>query len=163
MERIYTIEDAKRKMEKSVIYYQERINAWQQVKRVYKKDGGIFQNLNKNFENATLLTEYHINKIRVCFKSAFEGYINDDIYLNDIVFDGKQETYDAIEKKIQKTIANYKKWMEIDKKGLEEIETQINNCIPFLDSIKAIIEDAKQNTNTHYTLQAYIKEYLHIL
>lgn len=39
MERIYNTQDAIKKMEDSVKYYGCRVEAWQKVKRAYKKAG----------------------------------------------------------------------------------------------------------------------------
>ena len=162
MDRITNLQDAQLKIKKSIAYYEDRINAWQQVKRVYKKDGGIFQNIDRNFTNAHLLSEYGSNKVRVNFRSTYEGYTYDDLYLKNITFDGTPETYNAIETHIQNLIENYKKWRDIDKAGLEKIESQLDQINPLLNDLKQIIKQAEVETNTHYVLKAYIKHCLGI-
>lgn len=157
MERITNIMDAKKKMQASVEYYQTRIEAWEKVKRVYKKDGGNFASLARNFENAKIIDEYPFGKrIFVYFQSKKSGYENDYITI-------KGETPEGVQEQITALINNYKKWLEIDTRGLAEIETQINNIMPALDEIKKQIEKAKEETNTHYTLRSFIKSYLEII
>ena len=82
MERIYNKEDAKKRMQRSVNFYQIRIEAWENVERVTKKDGSDFAILSKNFKNCEFLTEYGSNKIRVHFHTNENGYEHDDIYLD---------------------------------------------------------------------------------
>lgn len=94
MERILNKEDAKKKMEKSVNYYQVRIEAWEKVKRVYKKDGSVFKVLSKNFEGCTFYNEYSLNKCGINFYDSFEGYTCDWI-----TYSPETETPDSIEKK----------------------------------------------------------------
>lgn len=157
MERITNIAEAREKMQESVNYYKVRIEAWEKVERVYKKDGGSFANLGKNFKNAKIIDEYPFGKrLFIYFKTKKSAYESD-------YFTIKGETADEIQEQIDALIANYKKWLEIDTRGLAEIENQINNILPALDEIKKQIEKAKEETNTHYTLQGYIKSYLNII
>lgn len=64
--------------------------------------------------------------------------------------------------KIDGLITKYKEWLEKDLAGLAAIESQLKSIDEALQTIKTAVEAAKQ-TNTHYTLQAYIKGYLNII
>lgn len=165
MERIYTIEDAKAKMQKSVEYYACRIEAWKKVERLYKKDGKPFAVLSKNFNNLTLMNRFGSNEAVVYFKDENGRYENDYINLeaNSYTKEEAADTPEAIDKRITALIEKYEAWKEKDEKGLAEIEAQINNILPSLDTIKAALKDAEEETNTHYTIKAFIKEYLRIL
>lgn len=162
MERIYTIEDAKAKMQKSVEYYACRIEAWQKVERLYKKDGSNFSVLSKNFSNCSFTEEYGTKKLIVNFRDETGAYSRDDIYLSKNSYQEAKDTPEAIEESIKGVIANYEAWKEKDEKGLADIERQLEAINPALESLKQAIAEAKE-TNTHYTMQAYIKEYLRIL
>lgn len=164
MERIYTIEDAKAKMQKSVNYYACRIEAWKKVERLYKKDGKPFAVLSKNFNNLTLMNRFGSNEAVVYFKDENGRYENDYINLeaNNYTKEEAADTPEAIEKRITALIEKYEAWKEKDEKGLADIERQLEAINPALESLKQAIAEAKE-TNTHYTMQAYIKEYLRIL
>lgn len=162
MERIYSIEDAKAKMQKSVEYYACRIEAWKKVERLYKKDGSNFSVLSKNFSNCNFTEEYGTKKLRITFRDENGEYTRDDIYLSKNCYDDAKDTPEAIEESIKGVIAKYEKWKQTDEKGLAEIESQLEAINPALEALKQAIAEAKE-TNTHYTMQAYIKEYLRIL
>lgn len=165
MERIRTIEEAKKKMLRSVEYYKIRLEAWEKVTRNYKKDGAPFSVLSKNFNNCSFVNEYGTNKIKVNFWSESAGYESDTIYLDGNVYNGLEAatTPDAVQARINKAMENYKTWLEIDSRGAAEIENQIKEIQPLLDTLKEAIKRAEKETNTHYTIQGYIKSYLGIL
>lgn len=164
MERIYTIEDAKAKMQKSVEYYACRIEAWKKVERLYKKDGKPFAVLSKNFNNLTLMNRFGSNEAVVYFKDESGRYENDYINLEANCYTKEEaaDTPEAIEKRITALIEKYEAWKKKNEKGLAEIESQLEAINPALEALKQAIAEAKE-TNTHYTMQSYIKEYLRIL
>lgn len=162
MERIYNTQDAIKKMENSVKYYGCRIEAWEKVKRVYKKDGSNFKQFNKNFTNCKLVQEYGTNKIYIYFRNERGAYDSDWIILYDIDLESPEAVEEA-EKKINEHIEDFKKWLEIAKKGAAAIADQIEEINPLLDKINNILKDADKNTNTGHTLKSYIKEYLRII
>lgn len=162
MERIYTIEDAKAKMQKSVEYYACRIEAWKKVTRLYKKDGGNFSVLSKNFSGCSFVNRFTINRVEVAFRDENGTWTTDDITIDANCYEEAADTPEAIEKRITALIEKYEAWKEKDEKGLAEIERQLEEINPALESLKKAIAEAKE-TNTHYTMQSYIKEYLRIL
>lgn len=163
MDRITSIAEAKAKMQKSVEYYACRIEAWKKVTRLYKKDGGNFSVLSKNFNNLSFRNRFG-NEAAVYFKDETGAYADDYLNLeaNSYTHEEKATTPEAIEAKITALIAKYEQQKETAEKGLAEIEAQISAILPALEGIKKAIEEAKE-TNTHYTMQSYIKEYLRIL
>lgn len=162
MDRITSIADAKAKMEKSVKFYASRIEAWKKVTRLYKKDGGNFSVLSKNFSGCSFVNRFTINRVEVTFRDENGAWTTDDITIDANCYEEAADTPEKIADKIEMLIYKYEKWKAIDEKGLAEIEAQINAILPALEGIKKAIEEAKE-TNTHYTIQAYIKEYLRIL
>lgn len=162
MDRIYNIEDAIKKAKKSVKYYEVRIQAWENVKRVKTKTGADFKILSKNFINCTFCADIFGNKIRVYFRDEEGASCYDDIGLYKNCYQDEKNTAVQVEAAINELIEKYKNWLETDKKGLENIEKQLQAIRPQLDELKKAIEDAKK-TNTHYIMQSYIKNYLYIL
>lgn len=162
MDRIYNIEDAIKKAKKSVKYYEVRIQAWESVKRVKTKTGADFKILSKNFENCSFDVEYSFYKIKVHFIDENGAHNSDYINLNANCYQDEKNTADQVEAAINELIEKYINWSETDKKGLENIEKQLQAIRPQLDELKKAIEDAKK-TNTHYIMQSYIKNYLYIL
>lgn len=164
MEKIYTKQDAREKMEKSIKYYKVRIEAWENVKRIYKKNGEPFAILSKNFENARFTTWINSPVIEVTFTDETGRNTTEHITLTANVYKNEPEatTPEQVQNRINELIANYKKWLEIDTAGASHIEKQIDDIMPELDKLAEAIKQAKE-TNTHYTLQNYIKNYLHIL
>ena len=158
---IKAIETIKNRIE----YYQVRIEAWESVERLRKKDGSDFAILSKNFKNATLLNEYGSNKIRVYFHTDKNGYESDDIYLNANVYIGLEaaKTPDDIESRIKYQIDQYKHWLIRANKALETIENTLAGITPILDQLSDVIDQGKKDTDTNYIIQQYIKDYLHIL
>lgn len=164
MEKIYTKQDAREKMEKSVKYYKVRIEAWENVKRIYKKNGEPFAILSKNFENARFTAWLNSPVIEVTFRDETGRNTTEHITLTANAYKNEPEatTPEQVQNRINELIANYKKWLEIDTAGASQIEKQIDDIMPELDKLAEAIKQAKE-TNTHYTLQNYIKNYLHIL
>lgn len=164
MEKFYTIEEARQKMQKSVNFYALRIEAWKNVKRIYKKDGGSFSILSKNFENLKFRNRFGSNEAAVYFVDECGRYADDYINLeaNNYTHEEAATTPEAIESKISALIAKYEAWKERDEKGLAEIESRLNAISDALETIKKAVKDAEQ-VNAHYTMQAYIKGYLNII
>lgn len=164
METIRTIPEAKAKMEKSCKYYAVRLAAWENVKRLYKKNGEPFATLSKNFSGAKFIEKYGNRYIEVHFKDESGAYNYDNITLMRNAYKGLEEatTPDEVESRINAQIETYRNWLEIDKNGAKEIENQINNITPELEKIKEALKAAEE-TNTHYTIQAYVKSYLKIV
>ena len=162
MERIYTIEDAKNKMQKSVNYYACRIEAWKKVERLYKKDGKPFTVLSKNFSNLSFRNSYGNKYVAVFFTDENGAYQYDELNISKNIYQEAADTPEAIENCIKGMIEKYEAWKEKDEKGLADIEKQLEAIRPALEELKKAIEAAKE-TNTHYTMQSYIKEYLRIL
>lgn len=96
-----------------------------------------------------------MNKCEVVFKSAFEGWTYDWL-----TYQPEEDTPDSIQQKINNLIENYKKWLDKDLKGLDEIEKQIEKITPMLDELSKFIKTAENETNTYYVLKSYIKNYL---
>lgn len=162
MDRIYNIEDAIKKAKKSVKYYEVRIQAWENVKRVKTKTGADFKILSKNFENCSFCKRFGDDRCEVYFRDENGSYCESWITLNANCYEEAKDTPDKLEAAINNLIAQYKEQKEKNIKGLENIEKQLQAIRPQLDALKKAIEDAKK-TNTHYIMQSYIKNYLYIL
>jgi prefoldin subunit 5 len=163
MERIRNVEDARERLTKRLDYYTSRLEAWEKVARVCKKDGKDFAILSKNFENCTFKTEYNSNYVVVYLHTNSEGYTRDEINISGNAYGVEAcDTADKIEKRIAERIALYKGYINSTKKGLETIGEQMEAIAPELETLKNAIAKA-QETDCNYILGSYIKEYLSIL
>ena len=153
------------KVKARIEYYKTRVQAWENVTRVYKKDGGKFAVLSKNFENVKFITEYGSNKIRVHFHTDRNGYEYDDIWLTANVYKGEEEatTPEQIEERIKNTIEQYNHWLTRSYKALETIENTLENITPLLDQINDTLKAAENETDAQYIIQEYITDYCHII
>jgi hypothetical protein len=162
MERIYNIEDAKKRTLRSVNFYKKRIEAWENVKRIYTKTGANFKILSKNFTGCSFCCKYGDNRIEVCFRDETNSYATDWINLDANYREPAKDTPDKIETAIKDLVKHYKENETKNARGLEIIENELKKLEPELNKLKKTIEAGKEY-NINYTMQAYIKEYLHIL
>lgn len=83
------INEIENKYRDNVKTYQNAIKAWQNVKRVTKKDGGNFANFGKNFVNAEIKQDYYwcrpSLKVDYCQESGRWTYDTIEIEENDTV------------------------------------------------------------------------------
>ena len=163
MERILNIEDAKKKIERRIAYYQERIDAWKKVERIRKKDGGDFAILSKNFTNCKIEESYSFKELKVYYKSNLEGYTNDWINISGNQYQEEADTPEKIEKRIAETIERYEGYKTRSEKALATIESTLKAIEPELEKLKSVIKEGETETDTQYIIGAYIKSYLHIL
>lgn len=164
MDKIRTIEEAKTRLNERLNFYTARIEAWEKVERIHKKDGEDFAILSKSFTNCTFKTEYHSNYLYVYFRTDKEGYTHDFINLGGNVYTNEEpaDTADRVQARIKDSIAKYEKYAETTKKGLETIEGIMQAITPTLDTLKEAIKEAGA-VDCNYILGSYIKEYLNIL
>ena len=162
MEKIYNVEDAKKRIEKRIAYYAERIEAWKKVERIRKKDGSDFANLAKNFTNCKIENSYSWQELTVYFKSNVEGYTKDYINISGNQYQEAADTADKIESRIKDIIKKYEGYKTTAEKALTEIESDLVKLTPELETLKKALKEAAEK-DTQYIMQSYIKNYLHIL
>lgn len=164
MERIRNAEDAKKRAEASVAYYETRIKEWEKVQRVRTKAGENFKVLSKNFINCKFVNQYGTDYLKIYFQDEKGAYTYDDIYLGRNVYTNTPgaDTPEEIEKRITAVIAQYRENLETAEKGLEAIDALVTATAPHLEALKEIIEEARK-VNDHYIIGSYIKNTLNIL
>lgn len=162
MEKIYNAEEAKKRIEKRIAYYAERVAAWEKVERIRKKDGNDFANLAKNFTNCKIVNSYSWQELTVYFRSDIEGYTSDYINISGNQYQEAADTPEKIEKRIAEQIEKYNGYKETAEKALQEIESDLAKLTPELETLKKALKEAAEK-NTQYIVQSYIKNYLHIL
>lgn len=86
-----TKEDIRKKLEGYVRDYDRKIELWQNVTVVTKKDGTEFANFGKNFRNAEVVNECGSTKLKVSewSKDKYPNYVYDEIYLERDIKDWK--------------------------------------------------------------------------
>lgn len=75
----HPLEKWQKELNKRITSAKNRAKLWQKVKRIYKKDGGTFANISKNFDGATVTEEYNGLKATVDACIDFK-YIGDTLY-----------------------------------------------------------------------------------
>ena len=120
----------------SVDTYTNAIRAWQNVKRVTKKDGSDFSSMSRNFKNATVEREYDWSKnltLRVNYQYN-HGYTYDTITI------GENDTVNDVFRQIENRIDVYRKSLEkVHKKQynvgtvLKEVDTNMKQLFHFCE------------------------------
>lgn len=163
MERILNIDEAKKRIEKRIMFYAEKIEAWEKVERVRRKNGENFSNLGKNFTNCEIVSEYSMDELTVYYRARYEGYTKDYINISGNQYQEPADTPEKIEERIKDLITMYKNYIERSRKALETIESTLKSIEPELDKLKEVIKKGAEETDTNYIIGSYIKNYLHIL
>lgn len=113
--------------------YKSAIKAWQNVKRVSKKDGSDFANFSKNFVNANIYREYYWSSqiIRVDYQYN-HGWTHDTIDVNDN--DSVNDIFDKINKRIElfrDYIANNERKAQNTEQVFREVDRSIKELVNF--------------------------------
>lgn len=163
MERIFTIEDAREKLERRLAYYNDRVEAWEKVERVSKKNGEDFARLSANFTNCDIVKSWMGDELTIHFRGKYEGHVTDYITLTGNAYGVEDaDTADKVQERIKARVEQYKGYIETTKAGLETIAEQIEAIKPQLEALKQAIKEAEK-VDCNYILGSYIKEYLRIL
>lgn len=176
---MFTIDNAKTEIMKTIDYYETLINAWKNVKRKTKKDGSSFAALAKNFENASVHdSSYSLRpckEISVCGFSKYQGWITDKIETTDVVQYSIHnpaperiiketflnpyffKTVDEIFIDIENRIKKYQEWKQKAETDLEKIETVL---IPFVENVKTELEKLKESAgkDLYYQARDFLKD-----
>ena len=153
---VYTKEDIKAKIKRAIDYYETRIEAWQNVKRVHKKDGSDFKVLSKNFVNCIFTSDYGWDrKLKVSVhENGHCGF--DYIDLGDVGDENKIVSPDKIEEKIDTLLKIYQGRLKQEKK-----EYQMDDVIDrFCDTAKNALNELKSKSGDRSTLYYACREYM---
>ena len=153
-ENIRTISDAKERIQESVNYYADRIAAFSKVRRVHKKDGGDFANIQRNFEGCRLYFEFNSFKAEVTAEKHYpnggRGWETMTVYLDEA------RTPDEVEAKLALYLDNCKELKERNERGLAKIEEVLRRIDPLLDAIRAEV-DAGKADGINYVIRHYVE------
>lgn len=118
---------------------QLKIEGWQKVKQLYKKDGGEFANVQKNFDGATVEKDFSIYgefnglNITIYYKNARGGYDSAKIYASQQ--DGAKTIADVMPT-IAKEIARLQASTEAAQKLLQHSEKIFFEFVqPFVETL----------------------------
>ena len=156
---IYTIEDAKKKINADTIELKEMLSAWETVTRVTKKDGGDFANVERNFQTSgkeTRITfEYSafLSKVIIHYHSKINGYTYATVYIDRGDKAGEIDYKIDLEKrKLADRIAEHES-------GYKAAEKRLKKAEKHLDALRDILLEAKKD-GSNYTLRDYMENYL---
>ena len=146
----YNLDGIKTNLMKTLDQVESKIEAWEKVEFMTKKDGTPFKNMGKNVKNATyvkddmyLQTHYELRV--VCF-TEYSGYISDSIkctelvrYLKDENMINKTENYAPKESMLEQAyhydINDIKKAVADHIKYLNEYKTELKKQIETADTV----------------------------
>ena len=181
-----TLEDIKKELTSTLKEHEALLQAWNNVNRLYKKDGSSFSILSKNFENATIQDEsYSVYPAKVVkvFISHEGKYYNEEIKCTQLVRYSQRKvdesriihescledrynlTVDEIFKEIELKKEYHKKRIEELNKQLEMAESYYNQVTGKMEEIKTILDTLcdkrgdRENIDLRYDLEKVVHEY----
>ena len=181
-----TLEDIKKELTRTLKEHEALLQAWNNVNRLYKKDGSSFSILSKNFENANIQDEpYSIYPAKVVevFICCEGKYYNEEIKCTQLVRYSQRKvdesriihescledrynlTIDEIFEEIELKKEYHKKRIEELNKQLEMAESYYNQVTDKMEEIKTILDtlcDKRgdgENIDLRYDLEEVVHEY----
>lgn len=142
MEMIRNSKEVVERVERSVAYYDCRIKAWQNVKRVYKKDGSDFANFNKNFTGGKVENQYGTEHFYIHFRDENGRYMEDWI-------DAKETPAEQIEA-INDQIRKYSEWKEAAEGELKHAAEIAEFALNKLREIKEELNKVSRESGSLY-------------
>lgn len=181
-----TLEDIKKELTSTLKEHEALLQAWNNVNRLYKKDGSSFSVLFKNFENATIKDEpysiYPAKEVKVFVD--YEGkYYNEEINCTQLVRYSKRKVDESriihescLEDRYNLTIDEIFEEIELKKeyhkKRIEELNKQIEMAKSYYKKVTDKMEEVKtvldglcdkngnrENLDLRYDLEEVVHEY----
>lgn len=145
------IEEIEKKYRENSKGYQNAIVAWQNVKRVTKKDGSDFANFGKNFVNATIRQEYSWVKpsLKVDYQQGSGSWTYDTIEIEDN--DSVNDVFDKINKRVE-LFRGYVADDERKAKNVEQVFKEVDK------SMVELTKFCKENGFSAYEVCDYIRD-----
>lgn len=168
------------KMQRYIKEYEFKIEMWEKVKRVSKKNGGDFTVFSKNFENASiepalsvLRPDYEIvvygrlngnsikDYINICpcvknYKKAVDpARVKSETLIEPYFNMTIEEVFEAIQEQIEKYrvyICDLKRQIDISEKVYTEFTNAIDNAM------KELKEAAGKDTTLYYSAREYMEK-----
>ena len=181
------LNDIKKEFEKCIEKHEAQRDAWKNVKRVTKKDGGDFATLSKNFENAKIeSTGYSLReekRIKVYTRTKKGDYVDDYFTISPLVknvdFEVAPERVikqsmlcdyfhmnpDEIEKEIEKRVALHEEIIKDYESNIERLEKYYILIMARMSEIHEILKEitpkatAGANLSLRYAMEDIIKNY----
>lgn len=125
MEKTTSINDVLRAEKNSIYFYSARVAAWENVKRVCRKNGEDFKILSKNFENCSFTKKLYGSGFELTVFFEVEHIADDGsirrTYDHDYISISGDETPDDIVTMIEGEVNKYNYWITLHEKNIENI------------------------------------------
>ena len=181
-----TLEDIKKELTSTLKEHEALLQAWNNVNRLYKKDGSSFSILSKNFENATIQDESYsiyptkVVKVFICCEGK---YYNEEINCTQLVKYSQRKvdesriihasyledrynlTVDEIFEEIELKKEYHKKRIEELNKQLEMAELYYKQVLIKMEKVKTVLDTLcdksgdRKNIDLRYDLEEVVHEY----
>ena len=151
-----TRDDVKKELQNRITHTENVLAAWKAVRRERKKDGGNFQNINKNFSGCNVFCEYSSHKIKTRIPYTRDYGSEDIIYLQDA--ERTTPTPDGIAAAIAKYIAKQEENLTNERAALAKFDAIADRIEPAILELRGVIcEEMKKNGGAlEYLLRDYI-------
>lgn len=181
------LESIVKELESRIDEHEAMLEAWQNVKRLYKKDGSDFSVLSKNFENAKVVDEpysiYPAKIVKVWNRGKSGKYYNEEVNCTQIVRYSKRKVEssriikeslleDRYNLTIDEIFEDIAAQIEYHKNRIEELHNQIamaekyyNLVCGKMQEVKAILNEVcnnkvqGKNLDLRYALENVVKNY----
>lgn len=181
-----TLEDIKKELTSTLKEHEALLQAWNNVNRLYKKDGSSFSILSKNFENATIQDESYsiypakVVKVFICCEGK---YYNEEINCTQLVRYSQRKvdesriihasyledrynlTVDEIFEEIELKKEYHKKRIEELNKQLEMAELYYKQVLIKMEEVKTVLDTLcdksgdRKNIDLRYDLEEVVNGY----
>lgn len=181
-----TLEDIKKELANTLKEHEILLQAWNNVNRLYKKDGSSFSVLSKNFENAIIQDESYslypvkVVKVFVCCGGKFykeeinctqlvkysKRKVDESRIIHESCLEDRYDlTVDEIFEEVELKKEYHKKRIEELNKQLEMAESYYNKVAGKMEEIKTILDTLcdkngdRENIDLRYKLEEVVHEY----
>lgn len=143
--------------------YKLRLELWKGVTRKYKKDGGSFAVLSKNFEGCRIYRPDHAF-YSYQWEASVHGRLESGKYINDNIYaynndEMRMDTADELQLKIDEQIVRYEKRIDELEDALAKLDSALDKCDELLKEYKSVVQSDKWRA-VKYELREYMEKNL---
>lgn len=138
----YYITDIENKLREKISENKTKLQAWKEVTRNRKKDGGDYQNIGKNFNGAEIVNPCTSHWLTVYCCTPSNHYISDYIYADNMTID---DIFNSISERISDL-----------EKTIQDQESDLENCREIItyacNKIESVLDDLAGHAKSEYLL-----------
>lgn len=177
---MYNLDNLLKDLEKNRAEAAAKLAAWENVKRVYKKNGESFAIMSKNFENASYRVKTYDaseHELTVGNWTACSGYIGDYINATENINNAKKEIApervidcgyckkynldaDELAQAIEARKAYYKNYITELDSAIQAAPAEYKKVVDACEALRDVLKTEKEENNTlYYRLHEVVDKY----